>query len=121
LLRCCYASDDGAEINRYLDNARFQRQLSEALHQRRQQSHDGYMLQATPTQQDLSLETMQENLPIGSINQVIDRLLQEIEILKPDQIAIQTQLGDLDQTTMLRQIELWGDKIIPAVNRSLSR
>ncbi|MGO7204556.1 LLM class flavin-dependent oxidoreductase, partial [Rhizobium ruizarguesonis] len=67
------------------------------------------------------LETMRENLPIGSINQVIDRLLQEIEILKPDQIAIQTQLGDLDQTTMLRQIELWGDKIIPAVNKSLSR
>lgn len=119
LLRCCYASADEAEINRYLDNARFQRQLSEALHQRRQQSHDGYMLQATPTQLDLSLETMRENLPIGSINQVIDRLLQEIEILKPDQIAIQTQLGDLDQTTMLRQIELWGDKIIPAVNKSL--
>ncbi|MCS0462891.1 MULTISPECIES: LLM class flavin-dependent oxidoreductase [Rhizobium] len=119
LLRCCYASDDGGEINRYLDNARFQRRLSEALYQRRQQSQDGYMLEATPTQQDLSFETMRKNLPIGSINRVLDRLLQEIEVLKPDQIAIQTQLGDLDQITMLRQIELWGEKIIPAVNKSL--
>ncbi|WP_051505763.1 LLM class flavin-dependent oxidoreductase [Mesorhizobium sp. WSM2561] len=119
LLRCCYASDNAAEINSYLDNARFQRRLSEALHQRRQQSQDGYLLQETPTQQDLSFENMRENLPIGSVNRVIDRLLEEINILKPDQIAIQTQLGDFDHNTMLRQLDLWGDKIIPAVNKSL--
>ncbi|CDX38369.1 conserved hypothetical protein [Mesorhizobium sp. SOD10] len=120
LLRCCYASDDEAEINSYLDNARFQRRLSEALHQRRQQSLDGYLLKETPTQQDMSFATMRRNLPIGSVNRVIDRLLEEIDILKPNQIAIQTQLGDFDQKTMLRQIELWGDKIIPAVNKSLA-
>lgn len=116
LLRCCYASNHEAEINSYLDNARFQRRLSEALQQRRQQSQDGYLLEETPTQQDLSFESMRENLPIGSVNRVIDRLLEEISVLKPTQIAVQTQLGDFDQTTMLRQIELWGDKIIPAVN-----
>ncbi|OHV64802.1 hypothetical protein LCM4577_30885 [Mesorhizobium sp. LCM 4577] len=120
LLRCCYASEDEAEINSYLDNARFQRRLSEALHQRRQQSLDGYLLKETPTQQDMSFATMRRNLPIGSVNRVIDRLLEEIDILKPNQIAIQTQLGDFDQKTMLRQIELWGDKIIPAVNKSLA-
>jgi acyl-CoA synthetase (NDP forming) len=43
-----------------------------------------------------------------------------IGVLKPDQIAVQTQLGDFDQKTMLRQIELWGERIIPAVNRALS-
>ncbi|MCW1750259.1 MULTISPECIES: LLM class flavin-dependent oxidoreductase [Rhizobium] len=119
LLRCCYASDDEADINSYLDNARFQRRLSEALYERRQQSKDGYLLHETPTERDLSFENMRENLPIGSVNRVIDRLLQEISILRPAQIAIQTQLGDFDQKTMLRQIELWGEKIIPAVNKSL--
>jgi len=119
LLRCCYASDSQVEIDSYLDNARFQRRLSEALHQRRQQSSDGYMLQETPTQNDLSFETLKKNLPVGSVNRVVDRLLEEIEILKPNQIAVQTQLGDFDQKTMLKQIELWGDKIIPAVNRAL--
>ncbi|WFU13188.1 LLM class flavin-dependent oxidoreductase (plasmid) [Rhizobium sp. CB3090] len=119
LLRCCYASDNEAEINSYLDNARFQRRLSEALHQRRQQSEDGYLLQETPTQQDLSFQTMRDNLPIGSVNRVIDRLLEEISVLKPSQIAIHCQLGDFDHQAMLRQIELWGDKIIPAVNKSL--
>ncbi|MDN2582080.1 LLM class flavin-dependent oxidoreductase [Aquibium sp. ELW1220] len=119
LLRCCYASDDEAEIDSYLENARFQRRLSEALHQRRQQSEDGYMLKETPTQKDLSFETLRQNLPVGSVNRVIDRLLEEIEVLKPDQIAVQTQLGDFDQKTMLKQIETWGEKIIPAVNKAL--
>lgn len=64
---------------------------------------------------------MRKNLPIGSVNYVIDKLLQEIEILQPDQIAIQTQLGDFDEKTMLRQIELWGSTIIPAVNKALGR
>lgn len=119
LLRCCYASDDEAEVESYLENARFQRRLSEALHQRRQQSEDGYMLKETPTVKDLSFEAMRKNLPVGSVNRVIDRLLEEIDVLKPDQIAVQTQLGDFDQKTMLRQIETWGDKIIPAVSKAL--
>ncbi|WP_162820615.1 hypothetical protein [Microvirga calopogonii] len=77
------------------------------------------MLQETPAQQDMSFGAMRANLPIGSVNRVIDRLLEEMDILKPNQITIPTQLGDFDQMTMLRQIELWGDKIIPAVNKSI--
>jgi hypothetical protein len=50
---------------------------------------------------------------------VIDRLLEKISVLKPSHIALQTQLGDFDQKTMPRQIELWGEPIIPAVRREL--
>jgi hypothetical protein len=46
-------------------------------------------------------------------------MLEEISILKPTHIALQTQLGDFDQPTMLRQIELWGSKIIPAIRKEL--
>ena len=120
-LRCAYVSDNDAEVTSYLDNARFQRRLSEALHQRRQQSADGYMVEETPTQKDISLDQMKENLPVGSVNRVIDRLLEEISILKPDQIAIQTQLGDFDQKTMLKQIDVWGERIIPALEAETGR
>ena len=119
LLRCAYASENPAEVESYLDNARFQRRLSEALAQRRQQSTDGYLLVETPTQNDLSFETLRKNLPVGGVNRVIERLIEEIETLRPDQVTVQTQLGDFDQKTMLRQIELWGERIIPAVNRAL--
>jgi alkanesulfonate monooxygenase SsuD/methylene tetrahydromethanopterin reductase-like flavin-dependent oxidoreductase (luciferase family) len=91
-LRCCYASDNQAEIDYYLDCA---------------------------TERDVPIEQLRKNLPVGSVNYVIDRLIEEISILKPDQVAVQTQLGDFDHKTMLRQIELWGEKIIPAVKRAV--
>ncbi|MCK1459677.1 LLM class flavin-dependent oxidoreductase [Bradyrhizobium sp. 2] len=119
-LRCAYASDNDSEVTSYLDNARFQRRLSESLKFRRAQSDDGYLIKEEAGPNDMSLETMRSNLPVGSVNQVIDRMLEEISILKPTHIAVQTQLGDFDQRTMLRQIELWGSKIIPAIRKELT-
>lgn len=118
-LRCGYASDNKAEIEHYLDCARFARRLSESLRDRRQETDDGYLMQEVPLKKELSMDEMRANLPVGSVNQVIDRMLAEIEILKPGHIALQTQLGDFDQKTMLKQIELWGDKIIPAIKKAL--
>ena len=120
-LRCAYASDNQAEIDAYLDCARFQRRISESLKFRRSQSDDGYMIKEVPSDTDPTMEQLRRNLPVGSVNQVIDRMLEEISILRPKHIALQTQLGDFDQKTMLRQIELWGEKIIPAIRKELGR
>lgn len=120
-LRCGFASDKKSEIDAYLDNARFQRRISESLKYRRAQSEDGYLIQEVPSDTDLSFEQMRENLPVGSVNEVIDKLLEEVSILKPKHFALQTQLGDCDQNMMLRQIDLWGEKIIPAVRKELER
>jgi len=120
-LRCGFASDNQSEIDAYLDCARFQRRISESLKYRRAQSDDGYMVKEVPSETDPTMEQLKANLPVGSVNQVIDKLLEEISILKPKHIALQTQLGDFDQKTMLRQIELWGDRIIPAVRKELAQ
>ncbi len=119
LLRCAYASDNASEVDAYLDNARFQRRISESLKFRRAHTEDGYMVQEVPSSTDMSFDQMRQNLPVGSVNQVIDKMLEEISILKPKLIAIQTQLGDFDQKTMLKQIELWGSKIIPAIRKEV--
>jgi alkanesulfonate monooxygenase SsuD/methylene tetrahydromethanopterin reductase-like flavin-dependent oxidoreductase (luciferase family) len=118
-LRCAFASDKPSEIDAYLDNARFQRRISESLKYRRAQSDDGYMVKEVPSATDPTMEELRRNLPVGSVNQVIDKMLEEISILRPKHIALQTQLGDCDQKTMLRQIELWGEKIIPAIRKEV--
>lgn len=118
-LRCAYASDNPSEIDAYLDCARFQRRISESLKFRREQSDDGYMVKEVPSATDPTMEQLRKNLPVGSVNQVIDKMLEEISILRPKHIALQTQLGDFDQKTMLRQIELWGEKIIPAIRKEV--
>jgi alkanesulfonate monooxygenase SsuD/methylene tetrahydromethanopterin reductase-like flavin-dependent oxidoreductase (luciferase family) len=118
-LRCGYASDNKAEIDAYLECARFQRRISESLKFRRAQSDDGYMVKEVPSDTDPTFEQLRKNLPVGSVNEVIDKMLEEISILRPKHIALQTQLGDFDQKTMLKQIELWGDKIIPAIRKEI--
>lgn len=118
-LRCGYASDNKAEIDAYLDCARFQRRISESLKFRRAQSDDGYMVKEVPSENDPTFEQLRKNLPVGSVNEVIDKMLEEISILRPKHIALQTQLGDFDQKTMLKQIELWGDRIIPAIRKEV--
>ncbi|KVC22453.1 LLM class flavin-dependent oxidoreductase [Burkholderia pseudomultivorans] len=120
-LRCGFASDSKAEIDAYLDSARWARRISEALKDRRMDVDDGYLMKETPCAADMTLDQLRQNLPVGSVNEVIDKLLAEIDILKPNHIALQTQLGDCDQKTMLRQIELWGDRIIPEVRKELAR
>jgi len=118
-LRCAFASDNAAEVDSYLDNARFQRRISESLKFRRAQSDDGYMVREMPSETDPTFEQLRRNLPVGPVNQVIDKMLEEISILRPKHIALQTQLGDFDQKTMLRQIELWGEQIIPAIRKEI--
>lgn len=118
-LRCGYASDNNAEIDAYLGNAIFQRRLSFSLKARTQQTDDGYLMKEVPAENDPTIEELRANLPVGSVNYVIERLIEEIEVLRPDHIALQTQLGDFDQKTMLKQMELWGDKIIPAVKKAV--
>ena len=120
-LRCGYASDNKSEIDAYLDCARFQRRISESLKYRRAQSDDGYMVKEVPSDTDPTFEQLRQNLPVGSVNEVIDKMLEEISILRPKHIALQTQLGDFDQKTMLKQIELWGDKIIPAIRKEIEQ
>ncbi len=119
LLRCAYASDNQAEIDSYLDSARYSRRISEALKFRRAQSDDGFMVNEEASPNDQSFEQMRANLPVGSVDQVVERMVRELRILKPKHVAIQTQIGDFDHKTMLRQIELWGSRIIPAIRREL--
>jgi alkanesulfonate monooxygenase SsuD/methylene tetrahydromethanopterin reductase-like flavin-dependent oxidoreductase (luciferase family) len=119
LLRCAFASDNDAEVTSYLENARYQRRISEALKYRRAHSDDGFMVREEESPNDIPLEQMRANLPVGSVDQVVERMVEEIRILRPKHVAIQTQLGDFDHRTMLRQIELWGSRIIPAIRKEL--
>lgn len=119
LLRCAFASDDDAEIASYLENARYQRRISEALKFRRAHSDDGFLVREEESPNDIPFDQMRANLPVGSVDRVIERMVEEIRILKPKHVAIQVQPGDFDARTTLRQIELWGSRIIPAIRKEL--
>jgi hypothetical protein len=57
---------------------------------------------------------------VGPPEPVIERVVAEIRALRPVHYCFQTQMGDFDQTAMLRQLALWGEVIIPAVQREIA-
>lgn len=121
LLRSAFASNDRAEVERYLECARYQRRVSASLKHRTAQIADDYQVAESEVPGEPSSQEMLSNMPIGDVDTVIKRVVQEIRILKPDHFCIQTQLGDFDHGAMLRQLELWSSTIIPAVRQELAR
>ena len=120
-LRCAFASDKASPRSTPTWTTRASSAASrKASSSAAPRSDDGYMVKEVPSPTDPSFEQLRKNLPVGSVNQVIDKMLEEISILRPKHIALQTQLGDCDQKTMLRQIELWGEKIIPAIRKEVA-
>jgi len=120
MLHFGFASDNPAEVDHYLDCARYQRRLALSLKERRAATSDDYMVEETPFPGEPTLEDMRARLPVGPVDTVIERMVRDIRVAGPCHVALQTQCGDLDHATMLRQIRLWGEVIIPAVQQEIA-
>ena len=120
LLRAAFASDNKSDVERYLDCARYQRRVAVSLKRRTAQIADDYQVEEGIVEGEPTLDDMRANLPVGSVDLVIERVVNEIRTLKPVHYCFQTQMGDFDHPTMLRQLELWGKVIIPAVQREIA-
>jgi alkanesulfonate monooxygenase SsuD/methylene tetrahydromethanopterin reductase-like flavin-dependent oxidoreductase (luciferase family) len=119
LLRFAYASENQREIDHYVDCSRYQQRVAVSLKRRTESVADDYMVAEKPFEDELPLDKIMSNLPVGPVDEVVAQLVQEIRTVKPRHVAIQTQVGDFDHRTMMRQLELWGERIIPAVQREL--
>jgi alkanesulfonate monooxygenase SsuD/methylene tetrahydromethanopterin reductase-like flavin-dependent oxidoreductase (luciferase family) len=120
VLRAAFASENKAEVERYLDCARYQRRIAVSLKRRTAQVADDYQVEEGVFEGEPSLDEMRTLLPVGSVDVVIERVVAEIRALKPVHYAFQTQMGDFDQAAMLRQLELWAKVIMPAVQREIA-
>lgn len=121
LTRFAFASENKDEVLHYLDCARYQQRLAVSLKTRVECMEDDYMVQEKPFEQEISIDKMLDNLPVGSVDTVIERMVRELRIVKPVHVAIQTQVGDMDHQTILRQLELWSKVIIPTIQQELAR
>jgi alkanesulfonate monooxygenase SsuD/methylene tetrahydromethanopterin reductase-like flavin-dependent oxidoreductase (luciferase family) len=120
LLRAAYASDNQDEVEKYLDCARYQRRIAVSLKRRTAQIADDYQVEEGIVEGEPSLGEMRALLPVGSIDTVIERVVKEIRTLKPVHYCFQTQMGDFDHPTMLRQLDIWAKVIIPAVQQEIA-
>jgi len=120
LLRAAYASNNKDEVEKYLDCARYQRRIAVSLKRRTAQIADDYQVEEGIVEGEPTLDEMRALLPVGSIDTVIERVVNEIRTLKPVHYCFQTQMGDFDHPTMLRQLETWAKVIIPTVQQEIA-
>ncbi len=121
LLRFAFASDSKAEVEHYVDCARYQQRLGNALKFRRQTSSDGYVLQEEPYEEELPWEKMLRNIPVGDPETCAERMVNDIRALRPNHISMITQIGDMDHKTSMRALETWMTRVVPLVEAELAK
>jgi alkanesulfonate monooxygenase SsuD/methylene tetrahydromethanopterin reductase-like flavin-dependent oxidoreductase (luciferase family) len=119
LLRFAFCSESHKEVEHYVDCARYQQRLGNALKFRRESSSNGYVLQEAPYDEELPWEKMLANIPVGDPDICAERILNDIRALRPDHIALHTQIGDMDRKAMLKSMEMWMTRVAPQVEKAL--
>jgi hypothetical protein len=80
---------------------------------------DGIALVDVPAKSEESLETIHDNLPIGDVETVAEKLVREITAAKPQQLAFAFKVGDTSHKTAMRSMELMIGEVKPRVEKAL--
>jgi alkanesulfonate monooxygenase SsuD/methylene tetrahydromethanopterin reductase-like flavin-dependent oxidoreductase (luciferase family) len=104
---------------RFAENARYQSRLAASL-RHRQEVMQGVALVDVPFQDEPPLETIHDNLLIGDVETVAEKLVREITAGKPEHICFSFKVGDTPHKTALRSLELMIGEVKPRVDKALA-
>ena len=60
------------------------------------------------------------SLLVGSVDEVVDKILYEYSLFKNSRFLAQMSVGIMPHDKILRSIELFGNKVAPAVKKALA-
>ncbi len=118
MLRFCCITDSKDEARRYAENARYQTRLASAL-RRREEAMVGTQLVDKPYPNEPSLETLIDNMPIGNVERVTEKLVAEIRAGAPAHILFNFQCGNEPIATAKRSMERFATEVRPRLERAL--
>ncbi len=78
---------------------------------------EGPMLKEMPAKDEPSLEQIVDNAIIGDADTCVEKAVKEIEVLQPTHFSCFMQFGGLELKRALRSMELFGSKVIPALEK----
>ncbi|MDE0780224.1 MAG: LLM class flavin-dependent oxidoreductase [Alphaproteobacteria bacterium] len=117
-LRYCFVTDDKAEALAFAENARYQVRLSRYL-RRGQTELNTPWLPEESFKDEMSPEDILAWNPIGDAETVAEKLVEEIEQVRPFHTALYMTMGDTSHDAAMRSIEAFGDKVIPLIEKSV--
>ena len=106
------------ETLEYVENARHQMRLANAL-RRRAEVMEGAMMREVPIPNEISIEEMARNLLVGDCETIARRLCDEIRASRPSHMMFHFQVGGSSQTSALRTMEKLMSDIVPMVEAEL--
>ncbi|RUZ71533.1 LLM class flavin-dependent oxidoreductase [Mesorhizobium sp. M7A.F.Ca.US.006.01.1.1] len=109
------------DAEHYLDCARYQQRLAVSLKNRREKVEDDYLIGEQPYDEELGLDRIAANLPVGDVETCVANMVRMIRAMKPVHIMIQTQVGDMDNRKSLESMELWMTEVVPGIMKELGR
>jgi alkanesulfonate monooxygenase SsuD/methylene tetrahydromethanopterin reductase-like flavin-dependent oxidoreductase (luciferase family) len=80
---------------------------------------DGAMLREMPVAGEPSVDQVLDHAIVGDVEACIEKAVREIRVLRPTHFSCFVQPGAMDQTRVLRSMELLGSKVIPGIEKEL--
>jgi hypothetical protein len=102
----------------YVDHARHQMRLANAL-RRRAEVMEGGMMREVPIPGEISLEEMARNLLVGDCETIAQRLCDEIRASRPCHMMFHFQVGGSSHGAALHTMEKLMSDIVPMIEREL--
>ena len=106
------------EALRFAENARYQSRLASSL-RRRKEVMQGTVLVDVPFPDEPSLETICDNLLIGDVDTVAEKLVGEIHAGKPVHVCFSFKVGSTPHKAAMRSMELMIGEVKPRVEKAL--
>jgi len=118
LNRFAHITGSREEGMRFAENARYQSRLASSL-RRRQEVMQGTILVDVPFPDEPPVETIYENLLIGDVETVAEKLVAEIHATKPEHVCFSFKVGDTPHAAAMRSMELMIGEVKPRVEQAL--
>ena len=118
LNRFAHITGSREEGMRFAENARYQSRLASSL-RRRQEVMQGTVLVDVPFPDEPPLETIHDNLLIGDVDTVAEKLVAEIRAARPVHVCFSFKVGNTPHRAAIRSMELMMDEVKPRVEKAL--
>src|ERR1700731_2400550 len=116
--RFCHITDSKEDGLRFAENARYQSRLASSL-RRRQEVMRGTVLVDVPFPDEPSLEQIHNDLLIGDVETVAEKLVGEISATHPVHMCFSFKVGATPHKAAMHSMELMMSEVKPRVERAL--
>ncbi len=118
--RFAHVTDSKEDGLRFAENARYQTRLASSL-RRREEVMQGTQLVDRPFPDEPPLETIRDDLLIGDVDTVAEKLVAEIAATHPEHVCFSFKVGATPHKAAMRSMELMIGEVKPRVERALGR